>query len=40
MIWTIKEQAVRESGKVPTLSQYMEMRNWTSGIYSVIATYK
>jgi hypothetical protein len=40
MIWTTKEQVARESGQVLTPAQYLEMRNWTSGIYPVIAIFE
>jgi hypothetical protein len=40
MIGTTKEQAARESGQVLTPDQYMDLRNWTSGIYPVIAIFE
>ncbi|KAJ5881664.1 terpene synthase family metal binding domain-containing protein [Penicillium soppii] len=40
MAWTVKELVVRESGTITTPDQYMELRNWTSGIYPVIAIFE
>jgi hypothetical protein len=40
MIWTTKEQVARDSGQVLTPDQYIELRNWTSGIYPVIAIFE
>ncbi|KAJ6031570.1 terpene synthase family metal binding domain-containing protein [Penicillium herquei] len=37
---TIQEQTFRKSGKIPTLGQYLELRDLTSGIYPVIAIFE
>ncbi|KAJ5151407.1 terpene synthase family metal binding domain-containing protein [Penicillium canariense] len=40
MIWTTKEQVARESGQILKPDQHLELRNWTSGIYPVIAIFE